>query len=446
MTALWWIVACTAPIPVPQPIDTGGAPQGEPVVAMRGDVPRNLLMISIDTLRRDHLQRYAVRGAGHMPWLSAWLSEAVVFDDHQQCSSWTYASTVCTLSGRHNADNGFLPKLTNDLREPVPEGQVTLATQLRDAGFSTLLVSPNPWLSEVWNNAQGYEIAPELGGGTITALGSVGLGLLDGVLAEASPPERWFLHLHAVEPHIPYNPPTEYLKDVPEVPWDMTTQVAHYETTVQWPHLSSAERAQLEAALRARYAAELAYLDDQLATLWDRLLSAGLLEDTLVVLWSDHGEQFWEHDEQSHAWGLAAEENDAVMAVWAPDLVAPVAWTGPTHATDLVPTVLHALGLPPPAATNGYVVGTAPAGRPRFAMVSGRGGTVQAVTSAGWKLEYNWSGTVRMWHRPTDPEETRDLFVPWMPIAGELWRLLSRRVALLEPLETERTPTPPVGL
>ena len=79
---MWWtLLACTGSSgdKPPPPVDSASVPAGDPIVRFEGDPPRNLLMISIDTLRRDHIARYAPTGeAGHMPWLTALMADAGV--------------------------------------------------------------------------------------------------------------------------------------------------------------------------------------------------------------------------------------------------------------------------------------------------------------------------------------------------------------------------------
>lgn len=83
--------------------DTGTGPTtaavGESALAFLGAPPRHLLMISIDTLRRDQLTRYG--GHGNMPFLDGLLDEGVALDDHVACSNWTLHSTVCAMTGTY---------------------------------------------------------------------------------------------------------------------------------------------------------------------------------------------------------------------------------------------------------------------------------------------------------------------------------------------------------
>ena len=432
-----WGLGCSGP--EPQWIEPDPWEPGEPLVKIAGLPPRNVFMLSIDTLRRDHIDRY---GGSSMPFLSSLLEQSVTLDNHQQCSNWTYASTVCTLLGRYNEETDFFPKIFKDTREPMPHSQPTLARILGDHGYESFLVSGNGWLSEEWNTDQGYTHGGPAVGGSARYLTTLGMDTVSDALGDRDPPSRWFLHVHVMEPHVPYAPPAEYLTGLAPldpIDWDLAQQATHYEATGQWPTLPPEEQELLEAHLRVRYAAELRYLDDQLALWWADMEADGFLDDTLVVIWNDHGEQFWEHGNQSHAWSLAAEENDGLLAFYARGLQ-PASYEGPTHSVDMLPTLLHALALPP-SEGSGFVVGTESATRARFSAVAGRAGPIQTLTQEDWKLQFTWNtGELRLWNRAVDPEEAIDLYTPSNARAVDMWPLLQQQVRLMEPLAPEYTP------
>lgn len=424
--------------PVATTADSAPVSASGPPLAFRGPRPRNLLMISIDTTRRDHFGDYGEEVL--TPFFASWMNEGVRLDDHQQCSNWTYASTSCTLLGRYHEENGFAPELrTNTL--PFPDGQVTLARRLHDHGYWSTLLSSNGWLSAKWNNAQGYD--DPRGPGTGRAREILALGRQRVLDAIASGHDRWFLHVHLMEPHAPFVPPPETyaaeLAGVPPLPagWNLDEQDGHYAIVNDWPSLAPEEQALLETHLRARYRGELRFLDEQVAEQIPRFESAGLLDDTLVVVWTDHGEQFYERTRQSHAWHLNAEENDAVLFFWAQNL-APHRHTGPTHGVDLVPTVLDALGFPADdPALSGYVLGDAPPDRPRFGMSVARAGVLQSVTRNHRKLVFDWRGEVRAWDRRADRQETENVFDASAPEDRALWDLLLPRVEAMRPLQPD---------
>lgn len=401
--------------------------------------PRNLLMISIDTLRKDALSIYG--SATPTPTLDRLITEGVALDDHMQCSSWTFASTTCTLAGRYPEDLRYMPRLTQD-QDPVPEGTPLLASWLGEAGVTSLLQSPNAWLSERWGNAQGYDVVLEEGGNALTA-GREAFAQL-----QAESPDRWFLHLHVTEPHAPYAPPDAYLgalDDLPPIDFDLSDRDVHYDVNGNdyYERLSPEDQALVQQHLEARYAADVMWLDDQLDTFLSELEAEGALDDTLVVVWNDHGEAFWEHGHQTHAWLLYPEENDGLAVFWHPDL-APVRWAGPTHAVDLVPTILDAMGVELPDEVTGVPLGAALPSRARFASVDARYGVAQAVRQDGWMLHYTWKdGQLSLHDLQSDPGAMVDLYAPTHPRAQDLWPLISGRIEALKPL-VESSPVLPL--
>jgi arylsulfatase A-like enzyme len=457
---MWWtlLAACQDDGPPPGDDDdatlahTGAAPhssttgttlQGTRALQFRGDVPKNLLFLSIDTFRKDNLGTYG-NDKALTPFLDGLADQGVVLDDHLQCSCWTFASTTCTLAGRSNIERGHIPRLVGDpsVRPKVPEGTPFLATWLGEAGYWSGIVSGNSWLSPTWGNTQGYDVA-RLPGGPAPAVYATGLEALREARA-AGEADRWFLHLHFMEPHASYNPPEEYIigEELLE-PWpnDLTNRDLHYWNRSLWPTMAPDRQALLEQHLRLLYEGEVRGLDHELGAIWEQLEAEGLLDDTLVVIWNDHGEAFWEHGFQTHAYSLTAEENDGALIFWARNLV-PGRWTEPTMAIDLVPTLLDLQGIPLPPEVTGVPIGSAPVDRPRYAEVMARLGGQNAVTRGGLKLIYFWGGTVVVYDRRVDPLETTDLFDRTNPVHLELYALAKAQALAMAPLIIGGDPAP----
>lgn len=423
------VVGCMGPSER-EPRPEYGPELTDTVPQFRGSVPRNLVMISIDTLRRDVVDRYASPEwrAEHgpiMPYLSGLLEEGLALDDFVQCSNWTFPSTSCTLAGRYGTEAGMIPRIRDDERQPWPEGTPFLASHLRDIGFYSVLSTTNGFLSDRVGNEQGYQrwFYPFDG----RALGAFreGMTALQEV-QEGGLADRWFLHIHVVEPHAVYQPPGRYLEEVEELPpslWNLSSRDTHYEARDLYPAMTTVDRELLKSHLEARYRAEARWLDDQLFQIHQELTTAGMLDDALLVLWSDHGEAFWEHGYQTHAYTLHAEETDAIAVMWARNIV-PQAWTGPTHAIDLAPTLLNLWTGSVPEPMTGLPVGQAPADRPRFATAVARLGTMQSVQKDGWKLIFPWPGGIRLYDRNKDPAERNNLYdaADLHPKAIELWQ------------------------
>ncbi len=404
-----------------------------------GAPPRNLIMISIDTFRRDHMARYG-SDLGLLPFLDELAADGVAMDDHVSCSNWTYPSITCVMNGRDNIDAGFIPQFD---RTPLPEG-VKLPAYLSDAGFYSVAISSNGWFSSETNMMEFYDHGDTPGVGLALLVYQKALEKLE--RAMLSGVDRWFLHIHLTEPHVPYRPPDPYLDELAALePLDVDLGQAetHYDATGAWNNLSDAERELLLEHLQVRYRGEMRYLDDQLQLIFSNLAINGLLDDALVVFWTDHGEQFWEHGYQTHAYGLHREENDAIAIFWADNIV-PAAWSGPTHHSDVVPTILDIFGLPIPAEVNGKVIGTADDDRARYTMSVARLGVVQAVIQSGRKLYYQWwSGDKELYDLESDPQETTNLYDPDDPAAVALWEELTPQMEALDALLPSHTPLDP---
>jgi len=418
--------------------DGGG--WGQSVLEFSGPTPRNLLVISVDTLRRDRVGRYS--GLDTTPFLDGLLAGGVVLDDHRSCSSWTYPSVVCALTGRDLMDLGWVPQRTPDGGlEDLPGAAPTLASMLQPAGWRTALVSGNAFLGPGTDADRGYQSSVVVELAPADEIAALGLSALDGLQASLSP---WLLHLHFMDPHLPYAPPERYLEALPALDYPLERQADFDALEADWPTMDAAAREAALAHAYGRYDAELRYLDDTLADLWATLGARGALDDTLVVFWSDHGEQILDHGEVAHGNGLYTEENAAAAAFFGPGLT-PRAWAGPTAHEDLLPTLLAGIapGLRPPV--DGVVVGGDANRQARFAATLGENEsrTRQSVDRDGLRLIYGWEGRLELFDLAEDPTEQRDLYAPGHPDLAPLWDLLEPQVQRAASAVSSPQPSPP---
>jgi hypothetical protein len=430
--------ACAAPAPEPPP-PAAVIRETPTIPAFNGAVPRNLLLLSIDTLRRDRAM-----APGAMPFLQGLAAEGYTLADHATCGNWTLLGIACSVNGRLNEENGFVPEHA-DLRAPVPDGP-TLAGALGDR--HAILVSGNSWFTSEWNADQGFDESTRARGDAMGIVGDA-IDALELAIDRGDAEAGWLVHAHVMEPHAPYAPPQSYLaaeEGLAPIPWDLGGEDGNYLAGDAWPTLTESERALLQAHLDVRYGAELAWLDDQLEAIWADLRARGVLDDTLVVIFNDHGEQLFDHGHESHAYALYGEETDGLAVFWA-DSIVPGTWGGPTSQIDLPPTLLGLLGVEVPREMTGIPVGAAPDHRATFALSSARIGTFQSVRRAGFKLVYTWrTGALELYDLATDPDELVDVYDPADPVAIGLWEQLRPHVELAEPLVLDDAPVWPAAL
>ena len=126
----------------------GGDPTPDPLVAgaldFAGHGPSNLVIIGVDTLRRDYVGRYG----GASPHLDALLAGGVALDDHRSCSNWTFSALLCAMSGRSQLEMGYAPWKLGLAPPWIP----LLPDALAEAGFRSALVSA----STVVGDGTGY--------------------------------------------------------------------------------------------------------------------------------------------------------------------------------------------------------------------------------------------------------------------------------------------------
>ncbi len=390
--------------------------------------PRNLVVITLDTTRRDHLGRFSGDPEA-TPTLDGLMGEAVVLEDHRSCSNWTWASVLCTQTAASpwrlydyvDAESGAPAGY-------VPDDVTLMSEVLRDAGFQTALVSAHAFMSGRNGTDRGFDSSSYRQRGIAEQL----LGDTWEAVAEMDPARPWYLHLHFFDPHAPYAPPREYreaLEALPTLPYDVTSTADYERLLEEWDQLSTEVQRLALAHLEAAYRGELRYFDDQLQVLLEGLEAGGWLDGTLVMFWTDHGEQIYQHGAAEHGGGLYEEEIRSAAFFWAKGIT-PLAWTGPTNHTDLWPTALAALGveLPGASALDGCPLGGRGAETPMFSFRIQGAESDQAVELSGRKLHYRWDGTRRFFRLDADPGEVEDAYDPDDPDAQALWALLEPQV------------------
>ena len=406
---------------------TGDDTHSEPVIVgalALARRPRNVLVITLDTTRRDALGRYA--GAPEAtPFLDRLMDEGVALDDHRSCSDWTWEALLCVQGGRMPYRLGYAWSGETGGSSPVPDEVMLASEALLEEGFQTALVSAQPFMGGGVGLRQGFQLLqyePDSSAERVNELALLTLEALD----RSAP---WYLNLHYLDPHHLYAPPAEYLgalEGLPPSPYDLSTSAGYEAMQRNWALLSEPDQALLRQHLSLRYAAELRYLDDQLAALWSELEAAGALAETLVLIWTDHGEQLYQHGAPNHGAGLFDEESRSAAVLWSQDLLAPAAWSAPTTHLDLWPTLFAALGVSPEMTLDGYPLGERPEA-PMFAVHYRGPETDQSVVSGGQKLLYSWTGQAQRYDLSADPGETLDRFTGGAEDAA-LWALLAPEV------------------
>ncbi|HEY2388147.1 MAG TPA: sulfatase [Candidatus Binatia bacterium] len=291
---------------------------GDPVVVVPQQAPHagphNLLLVSIDTLRAGSVSAYG-RGRPTTPFLDALAREGALFERVVAQSTITPVSHMSLFTGLYPREHGV-----TDLRQPSNLiAYPMMAEVFRANGYATGAVTEDGLLQAALGFERGFDRyvenkSPDLG----STVGHVE-STFDAALAwlGAHRGQRWFLFVHTYQVHAPYTPPPAY-----QGVFGGTRDVDRYEE-------------------------EIRYTDDQLRRLWQTVTALGIADDTLLVVTSDHGEEFGEHGALDHGSHLYDETLLVPLVMRAPGVIpARLRVAEAVGLIDVFPTVARILGLP----------------------------------------------------------------------------------------------------
>ncbi len=364
--------------------------------------PLQVLLISVDTLRNDSAGR--VFGSDlNTPHLDRLAAEAEVWTAHYAAANWTKPSHASMLTGYDPATHRA--QLHDQAMDPaIP----TLADRFRVAGFSTSAqVFDCGWLSPRWGFAKGFDNYQV----NRWRIGRQARAAANWVLEHRNEP--FFFFLHTFEPHsdlyvLPYEAPGINRQAIAD-----SFGVDGFGCRMD---LCSSEflqglvsgRVPMEPEdvdiLRETYGAGVRYLDESLGGLFDALRRSGIWDQMLVVVTSDHGEEFLEHGSLSHTTLYDEVVRVPLLAKWPGSDRGGVVNLAPCSAVDLAPTLLEFAGLP-----TADLPGTPLHQRDEHSPVF-FGTLDQAVVVGGFKAIFDSaSGPARLFHLVNDAGELVDL-------------------------------------
>lgn len=300
----------------------------------------DLVVVVVDTLRADRLGSYGDAQAS-TPFLDRLAKSGLRFERAYAPASWTLPSVASLFTSRYPSQHRVA---SYDSR--LSDSEQTLAEQLWLAGYRTGGFTAN-WRMN-WDNAfhQGFdlwnslfpEFEPEvkISGGALT---DAAMTWLDTVDAEPSRPPV-FLYLQYMEPHAPLLPPPGLRERFAPGLSDAEVARLNAKSVAETPAPDKGLLPVEASALERLYRAAVADADRQLERLFQELARRGHLENALVVVTADHGEEFLEHGAVGHGTDLY-EESVRVPLILNGPMVTPRVVAEPVSLIDLAPTLLE---------------------------------------------------------------------------------------------------------
>lgn len=299
----------------------------------------NILIYMVDTLRADHLGCYGYE-KDISPNIDRLARENVLFSRAQANAPWTRPSIATLFTGLHPLVHGVNTKM-----DTLPEEVTTLAETLAASGYRTGAVVGNANVVEPLGFAQGFEffeflinVAP---GRQLASAADVHATALDWLTEDSERP--FFLYLHTIDPHAPYFPPPQ-VADVlaPGLDVERVGSIRFLDQIKRDPALLEKHLGDIVAL----YDAEIAYLDGEFGKFRAELENRGQYSNTLLVLLSDHGEEFFDHGDWLHGKTLYGEMLNTPLILKMPDGEAGQRVVRHlVRHTDILPTILDRLGL-----------------------------------------------------------------------------------------------------
>ena len=327
----------------------------------------NVLLYVVCTLRPDHTSLYGY-SRPTTPFLKQLGASSVVFDDAVAQASWTKASVPSILTSLQAYTHG----LVNE-SDTIPRGATTMAEQLRAAGYVTAAILGNAFAGRASGLDRGFDYVMEFPVVQRQSHDAIDRGTDSAAINRAILPwierhrnEPLFLFVLSTDPHAPYRPPAEFEKQFANPAEtkqfnqdyiklrDIRTDGGGATVTRDEIRSKGIDPDWFRRCAIDRYDGEIAQNDRSIEILTGKLKELGVLDNTLVVIASDHGEEFWEHGLSAHRHSLYAELIHVVLMMWNPKLIPQPRLIGePVQLIDIMPTVLDLLGLKVPDGLEG---------------------------------------------------------------------------------------------
>ena len=383
----------------------------------------NIVFIVVDALRRDHLSSFGY-ARPTSPRLDALVADGVLFENMMSAASQTVPATAALLTGLYPSQTGmqYFGKLHSfdgehhwqEAGPQLDESHTLLAEWLGELGYRTGAAVSNPWLQPQFGFAQGFD--DYLFDDCVNLRAPKqdvcdGNDLVERAIAWLEAPDTpdaddpFFLYLHFMDVHAPYSKPG--------ITTEKFVNRRGHDRYVNGlaPNLKKVD---LEY-MTALYDEGIQHVDGVIGRFWDHLVELDVAEETLLVVTSDHGDEFHEHRGLGHGTTLYEELVESFLLLRYPQKL-PAARIPTTIAmVDLMPTIAALLEVPVPADGPGRSVLGLAANPDATRTVSSRAffselGELKAIRQADWKLILDVdSGEVQLFNLATDPGEQENL-------------------------------------
>jgi len=385
---------------------------------------RHVILITIDTLRADALSR-GLSPHCESPVLDALAQESINFKSAYAPSPWTPPSVASIMSGLSPTVHGVGRQRTH-----FPVSPPTLPDFFREAGYLTAAFGGNTLLAPqyaLYRNSDVFRFPEPQPPRTLArqALawyrGPIRMSdqhRTEDITADAQEwirlyaEQNFFLWLHYFDPHAPYLPPPEFLADHDQ---DRLYRVALAFDEDRGRARLSPPPPLRQFLLRSLYCGEVQYVDNRIGRVIEDLKQRGIYDDALIVVTSDHGEEFWEHGNAFHGHSMLDELLRVPLIFKLPGQAMRMAIQEPVSNVAVMPSILDLaeIEFDPTQFSNQplkrFWDGRQPSPEfpPVFAGHNFLGGEQEAIVSGGWKYVQHANSQMNQLYNLTEDTEER---------------------------------------
>jgi arylsulfatase A-like enzyme len=327
----------------------------------------NIILITIDALRPDHLSVYGYPYQTS-PHIDDFAEKSVLFENAYCTTPKTSASLASMMTGLHP----FFHR-TRPIRDTLEKEFVTLAEALKMRGYSTTAIVDNPNLSKNFNFNQGFDRYLQVWDKTTEKEEStpyITRQILEFLSRDEKSP--FFLWAHYIEPHYPFLPPQRFIEERPqgrafrEIEPKIIAGAQRYVT----PDLT-------EGYFLARYDGAVKYMDSEIEKILDLVYKKGYQKNSVIILTADHGEELGEHNYFYNHGPLTFGSSTRVPLIMSVPGEKSRRIKSPVSLMDLYPTLLDWAGLVPPYEIQGQSLFERPGDR--FLFIEGSSASYSVV-------------------------------------------------------------------
>jgi arylsulfatase A-like enzyme len=327
------------------------APAPPPVLTSRPPQVEGVVFILLDTLRADAAQAFNPRSTVETPVLGELAKRSLVFRDATAHANYTKPSVASILTGVYPHAHGALS------HKGILSPDVPMVTEMLErAGIDTLGLFSNRFLTDKFGFMRGWDEDVHVNAYRACLGGEIVSGAAQEMFGQWRPEGPFFIYIHLMDPHAPYDPPLSMeVKYVGHRVLDgrFTPKTSsRFITDLRRGKVEPPDGDELKI-LKGLYRGDVAAMDAVVGEILELLRQQGVLDRALLIVTSDHGEEFMEHGWLGHGTNIHPELTHIPLLLSYPHGSQASSVGGLVGHLDLAPTILDALGQPIPPHLQG---------------------------------------------------------------------------------------------